>query len=111
MNTETARQYRYVYPCKVLRVIDGDTVVLEIDMGLDIGVKAHMRFFGVNTPERDERSTEFVRRWVEQNPVLWVETYKDRTGKFGRYLGTLYNDRGESLTEKLFSENLGVPFP
>ena len=41
----------YEYRCTVTRVVDGDTVDAEIDLGFDIVFKSRIRLFGVDTPE------------------------------------------------------------
>ena len=41
----------YDYKAKLLRVVDGDTVDAEIDLGFDVSVKKRIRLVGINTPE------------------------------------------------------------
>ena len=42
----------YEYPCKIKRVIDGDTVDVDIDLGFDVWLKKQrVRLYGVDTPE------------------------------------------------------------
>lgn len=89
----------YEYRARVARVIDGDTYELEIDLGLKILTRTRVRLRGVDTPEtfgvprssaewrRGSAARAFVEAWFEQHgPELVVRTYKDRKGKFGRYL-------------------------
>ena len=42
----------YEYRCKIVRIIDGDTVDLIIDLGFNIKIKIRGRLEGVDTPER-----------------------------------------------------------
>ncbi|MFP4323173.1 MAG: thermonuclease family protein [Anaerolineales bacterium] len=81
----------------VTRVIDGDTIEVEID-----GVGYRVRYIGVNTPERDEPcygpATNRNRQLVENQTVRLVrdETNTDRFGRLLRYVysgGTFVNER------------------
>lgn len=94
---------------RVIRVVDGDTVVLAT---LD-----RVRLIGVNTPERGEpgyqEATDFtgsvcLGRWVEAEPC--PVTPRDRYGRL-RALVYLRDDHGErrSLSEELIRRGLGVP--
>jgi len=88
----------YEYRCKILKVIDGDTVDVDIDLGFDIILaKQRIRLYGVDTPESRTRDLEekkyglLAKRFVEDYlPVgsnQTLRTRKDATGKFGRILG------------------------
>ena len=48
----------YEYRCTVTRVVDGDTVDAEIDLGFDIVFKSRIRLFGVDTPESRTRDLD-----------------------------------------------------
>lgn len=98
----------YEYRATVARVIDGDTYELEIDLGLKILTRTRVRLRGVDTPEtfgvprssnewrRGSAAKAFVEAWFEQHgPELVVRTYKDRTGKFGRYLVEIEDAAGQ----------------
>ena len=41
----------YEYKCDITRVVDGDTVDAEIDLGFDIIFKSRIRLYGIDTPE------------------------------------------------------------
>ena len=57
----------YEYKCKILRVIDGDTVDVDIDLGFGVWMhKERIRILGIDTPESRTRDTR---------PDLW-EKYK-----------------------------------
>jgi len=84
----------YEYAAKVSRVIDGDTVDVDIDLGLDTHVLTRLRLMGINAPEHGtpegEAATEYVRNWVHNHAgpggLVVVVTVKDRKEKYGRYL-------------------------
>lgn len=94
----------YEYDAHVIRVIDGDTVELEIDLGMDIRVVMMTRLLGINAPEihNPDGSGKTARDWMFQlifNKEIGVKTVKDHKEKYGRYLATLYmvSDTGEWL--------------
>ena len=94
---------KYRYNAKVMRVVDGDTLDLEIDLGFNIKINERVRLFGIDTPETrtkdlDEKkrgleAKEYVREQIEFKDIR-IETEKDK-GKFGRYLATIFYDVGE----------------
>ena len=88
------------YKCKILRVVDGDTVDVDIDLGFGIWMhKARVRLLGIDTPEsrtRDKEekkfgllSKEYVKSRYPVGSMAILRTHKDKTGKFGRILGEL----------------------
>lgn len=87
----------YEYPVKVLRVVDGDTVDVDIDLGFGVWMrKQRIRMLGIDTPESRTRDKEekvyglaakaFLKEALKQGPVT-LRTVKDGKGKFGRILG------------------------
>ena len=57
----------YEYKAKVLRVIDGDTMICEVDLGFSIKVTERIRLRGINTPE--VRGTE-KKRGLEVKEIV-----------------------------------------
>lgn len=88
----------YQYTAIVVRVIDGDTVDLSIDLGLDTVRNIRCRLFCINAPEmrtnEGKAAREHLYELLGSEPVT-VHTIKDRTEKYGRYLVKVY--RGDSL--------------
>ena len=52
----------YEYKAKLVRVVDGDTIDCEIDLGFDITVRQRVRFAGINAPESRTRDLEEKKR-------------------------------------------------
>lgn len=86
----------YEYRTKVSRVVDGDTVDVDIDLGFGVWLrKERVRLLGIDTPEsrtrdREEKkyglaAKEFLKKALGTSPIL--KTTKDGKGKFGRILG------------------------
>lgn len=83
-------EYRHVV---IERVIDGDTVALEIDLGNKIHWRDSFRLMGIDTPERGQpgyvEACNYLKRLLLM-PLSHVETHKP--DKFGRWLVDLYLD-------------------
>jgi len=109
----------YEYRGKVLRVVDGDTLHLEIDVGLDMRTRMTVRLAGINAPEMSTSegvaAKQFVEGWVLSNAnpdgILTVRTAKDRREKYGRYLATLlYDPDSRSLNDALIDAGHAVAY-
>ena len=88
----------YEYPCKIVKVIDGDTADVDIDLGFGVWLKKQrIRFYGVDTPEsrtsdKEEKvyglmAKEFVQKHLPLDSIQILRTRKDGKGKYGRILG------------------------
>ncbi len=102
----------YEYKAFVLKIIDGDTIDVDLDLGFKIHTKQRLRLYGINTPEirgeeREEglKSKKFVESHLPVGKEILVKTQKDKTGKYGRYLATIIVD-GVNLNELLIAEGL-----
>lgn len=101
----------YTYNATVTRVYDGDTITVDIDCGFGIVKKnTILRLYGIDTPEirGDERpdglvSRDFLLTKIPVGSSIIIQTYKDTTGKYGRYLATIFKD-GENLNSTLLTE-------
>lgn len=87
----------YHYRAFVTDVYDGDTITVDIDLGLGVWVKGEkIRLYGINTPEvrgyekiKGIESRDFVRNKILNQDII-LKTIKDESGKFGRLLGVVY---------------------
>ena len=112
----------FEYNFKLLRVVDGDTVDVDIDLGFGIWMrKQRIRLMGIDTPEsrtRDLEEKKFGLLAKEKLIQLManstvIKTFKDEKGKFGRILGDFevyYYDRWGSVVEVLIKEHYGVKY-
>ena len=110
----------YTYNAKVLRVIDGDTLDCEIDLGFFVKIEKRVRLSGIDTAEKNsriiserEKSAKAKARvkYSIENKTVIVVTELDRDDKYGRVLGTVYETELDyqnktSLNDKLISEDL-----
>ena len=87
----------YEYRCKVVHIVDGDTVDVDIDLGFGVWMhKERVRLFGIDTPESRTRDLEekkyglaakdFITNMLDDSGGIILKTHKDGTGKFGRIL-------------------------
>ena len=121
----------YEYRCKVLKVVDGDTVDVDIDLGFGIVLKdERVRLMGIDTPEsrtRDKVEKQFglaskkrLKEWLDNKsgPILKTQINKkgeDMKGKFGRILGdfTVYHaptDSWRMVTDIMVEEGHAVAY-
>ena len=120
--------HRWLWRARVVRVIDGDTLDLEIDCGFHTVRTERVRLLGVNAPEmkgstkadavgamlaaREWLRTATLSQWV-QWPLL-VETFK--ADAFGRYLARIWpadaspDDTFADLSSHLLSTGHAVPY-
>jgi len=120
----------YEYAARVVRVIDGDTIVADVDLGFHVTVRETFRLTGINTPEIHgvKKDSEEYRRGMEAKKFVeklleltdWrvmLITQKDAQGKYGRWLAEvlpIIPDEGvhpwtaASLNESLVKEGLAV---
>ena len=115
----------YEYHAKCTRVVDGDTIDCEIDLGFDIITRQRIRFAGINAPESRTRDLEEKKRGLlakdrviellnNNNNNFIIHTEYDRKGKYGRIIGTIFlssngdNEKSESLNDLLVTEGHAV---
>ena len=88
----------YTYKAIVVRIVDGDTLDADVDLGFYMRTRQRFRLARIDTPERGEEGfTEATDRVKELCPVgseIMISTSK--TGGFGRWLGEI--NYGHSLT-------------
>lgn len=113
----------YSYEAKVNRVIDGDTVDLDIDLGFRARLhNVRCRLIGIDTPEsRGKKKCEaglqaknLVTQELTGQTVL-IRSYKDETtdinsDSFGRWLVRIYLENGTDYNQSLIDRGFAVPF-
>ena len=116
----------HTYRCTILRVVDGDTVDVDIDLGFGVWMrKERIRVLGIDTPESRTRdkvektygilAKNFVKSYLPVGSVQTLQTEKDSTGKFGRILGKFLvydkkTDREMHLGDIMIREHLAVKY-
>ena len=117
---------RYEFDARVIRVVDGDTLDLRVDLGFTVDVEVRARLYGIDTPEvygvkhssgeyaRGKEASAFAIDWLVESllgkgsvhdaQVLIVshDGRKIHTGKYGRWLVEVYRDGdAKSLNQAL----------
>lgn len=113
----------YQYKAKILKVVDGDTVEIDLDLGFNIILaNQKVRMAGVDTPEsrtanKEEKPRGMLskKKLAEKLPVgSWVtiETMKsdNNDDKFGRILGCFILDDGTNVNNWLIDNNYAVAY-
>ena len=114
----------YEYRARVLKVIDGDTVDVDIDLGFGVWLKdERVRIMGIDTPEsrtRDKVEKKFglaakarLKELLGATPILKTQVGKggeDMKGKFGRILGDFLTEDGKKCGELLVKEGHAVKY-
>lgn len=87
----------YKYKATVVKVIDGDTIDVDIDLGFyTVLLKQRVRLYGIDAPEvrgKERFAGLESKSWLKQqieNKVIELVTFKDAKGKYGRWLGIVY---------------------
>ncbi len=113
----------YEYRARLSRVVDGDTVDVDIDLGFDMWAKnKRVRLDMVDTPEKRTRdllekhfgnlATDFVNSKLMYAKKIIVRTKLDGgSDKYGRILGEFWiDDEPTSLNEQLFENRYAVKY-
>ena len=88
----------YEYSCTIVKVVDGDTADVDIDLGFGVWLKKQrIRFYGIDTPESRTRDLEekkyglmakdIVLHFLPVGSTQTLRTRQDGKGKYGRILG------------------------
>jgi micrococcal nuclease len=104
------------YVKKVTKVVDGDTIDVEIDLGFDISFSSRVRLAGIDTPESRTadkmekalglEAKDYLKKQIESAKTVVIKTEKmDSSEKYGRILGWLFLDGSEvSMNEKMIED-------
>jgi len=108
----------YEYKATIVKVVDGDTVDVDIDLGFDVWLRnQRIRLYGIDTPECRQRNKAgkahgLLAKAYVQKALIVGRTYALTTkekGKFGRFLGEFKTGKG-FITKLLIKERLAVPY-
>jgi micrococcal nuclease len=104
------------YVKKVSKVVDGDTIDVDIDLGFDISFTSRVRLAGIDTPESRTtdkiekslglESKEYLKKAIDASKTVVIKTEKmDSSEKYGRILGWVFLDGSEvSINQKMINE-------
>lgn len=105
----------YNYKADITAVYDGDTVTVDFDLGF--GIKMHrqkIRLYGINAPEMrgkekvaGKASRDALRELILGKEVT-IQTFRDKKGKYGRWLGVISTTDGIDVNKWLVDEGHAV---
>jgi micrococcal nuclease len=104
------------YVKKVSKIVDGDTIDVEIDLGFDISFSSRVRLAGIDTPESRTKdkmekslgleSKAYLKNAIDSAKTIIIKTEKmNSTEKFGRILGWVFLDGSDkSINHKMIDD-------
>ena len=111
----------FLYRCVIQRIVDGDTVDIDIDLGFGIWLrKERVRVAGIDTPEKRTRdkvekvfglaATAKAHELVPEGSECIIITRRDKAGKYGRTMGDFVMQDGRLYTEVMVETHHAVPY-
>ena len=116
----------YEYKCKIVKIVDGDTIDVDIDLGFGTWIhNERIRLVGIDTPESRTRDLEekkaglfakdVVLHYLPEGSKQVLRTHKDKVGKYGRVLGefVIYDslaDRQTTINQFMIDHKIGVEY-
>tara|TARA_B100000927_G_C16313144_1_gene408257 strand:- start:23 stop:460 length:438 start_codon:yes stop_codon:yes gene_type:complete len=102
----------YEYRCKLVKIIDGDTMDIDIDLGFGVWLKGErVRLYGIDTPESRTRdltekkyglaAKSYATKFLDDEWLILKTKEYDAKGKFGRILGELWRSTGYNNDKSL----------
>lgn len=106
------------YRAQIDKIVDGDTLHVTLDLGVETDRRIAVRLAGLNAAEHDTpegaAAKAYVTTWVLQHQTVggWftVTTQKDRREKYGRYLATVEAEDGACLNSDLLATGHALPW-
>ena len=114
----------YEYKCKIVKIVDGDTVDVDLDLGFGVWLRdERVRIMGIDTPE--SRTSDKVEKifglaakerlssllGADATLLSQVKSNgENMKGKFGRILGDFKTINGDTITTKLMEEGHAVAY-
>jgi len=106
----------YQYKAKIIDVYDGDTVTALVDLGFLSFREMKLRLYGIDTPElrgvekvEGKKVRDIVRGMILDKEVT-INSFKDKQGKYGRYLATIVLEDGLNVNQWLVENGYAKPY-
>jgi micrococcal nuclease len=111
----------YEYKATVKRIIDGDSIVLDIDLGFYMFMnETKIRLYGLDTPEMNSEdpllrlqaimATRYLFDNLNIGEKVTIKTVLDKREKYGRLLATIITNDGLNINEGLIQNKLAVSY-
>ena len=121
MSTTELGPFFYHYRAEVLRVVDGDTVDLLVELGFYCGFQSRFRLAGIDAAEKNSsdlekrsaamKAAEMLSSWLPRGEKVLIKTEMDRTEKYGRYLAWVFPLEPGHISYNQFLVELGHARP
>jgi len=101
---------------QVTKIVDGDTIDVDIDLGFDISFSSRVRLAGIDTPESRTtdkmektlglESKDYLKKAIDASKTIVIKTEKmDSSEKYGRILGWVFLDGSDvSINQKMIDD-------
>ena len=110
----------FLYPAEIERVIDGDTIIADLSLGLGVILNdQYIRLYGIDAwevkgeeKEKGLLAKEYLERRLQEGKVeieIRPEWEKKGRGKYGRWLGIIYVD-GVNINDELIDREHAVKY-
>lgn len=112
----------YLYDCRVLRWVDGDTVDLSVDLGFGISINERVRVYGINAHEihskdsaeknKGQIAAANAKVLAPVGTLVWATTHKanKEEEKFGRWLADIKLADGRDFAKAMIAAGDAVPY-
>lgn len=114
----------YTYRCKLIRVIDGDTILAQIDLGFDTWSIKTIRLLGIDTPEIRTKNLEektfgiiakdevikILNKYKNENDEIYFYLKSNKYDNFGRSLGIVYTEDDLNLNSYLLENGFAEKY-
>lgn len=111
----------YEYKATVKRIIDGDSLILDIDLGFYMFMnETKIRLYGLDTPEMASEdpllrlqavlATRYLFDNLQVGEKVIIKTVLDKREKYGRLLATVFTKDGLNINEGLVQNKLAVSY-
>jgi micrococcal nuclease len=111
----------FLYKCVITRIVDGDTVDVDIDLGFGIWLrKERVRVAGIDTPEKRTKdkiekqfglaATAKAHTLIPEGTNCIIRTRRDKAGKYGRTMGDFVLEDGTLYTANMIESHHAVVY-
>jgi len=120
-NMDMTMDVRRTFPVtRIVRVIDGDTIDFELDLGFDILVKRRIRVEGIDTPEarggtEDDKkfaslATEWMKQRLERSPQVFISPSPDKNDPYGRTIARVFDNESSDIGIEMIENHHAVSY-
>ena len=99
----------YQYAAELIRVVDGDTVVLDVDVGFNIKVLTKFRLANIDAPEIETAAGKLSRAWLMEAMKGKLRIDSLGLDKYGRWLAVVHCN-GININELMLNLGHATPY-